>query len=615
MFKKLSSISFLVILIAANRVGLGNPDSSPDTTYIRQILTKASEYRNNYPDSALTFSEKALKLALSSKDEAFISLAYQAQGQSYIQTENFEKSTEALLKALRIEEKREDRRRMADLNDDMGYIYYLMERFQTSLDYYNKSLQFYESLNDSLGIAKLLSHIGSLHNSREFCETRTEEQRKIDSETALDFYLRSAAICKKKNIHEGLNSAYVNLGNIYKKLRQFEVSEEYLQKAMDYYQSTNNADGETNVYYNLARLYTITKKYNKAIECFGFCERISKEHNLMHGIQFLYGEMANTFEKSGRYKQAFEYYVKYMTIRDSIYNAGKSGQIFELETKYQTEKKEKDILQLSIDKKRRNFYIAVLGAVLVIIVLAAWFILIRSRQRRLLVEKEAQIKEQKIKELEQLRMLEATQSVLNGEEQERRRLARDLHDGLGGMLSGIKLKLTNMKGNFILDETGKADFDKALEMLDGSVRELRQVAHNMMPEALIKFGLKDALSDFCTALDNPIGINIKFKSYGEIHRVDQTIEIALYRVAQELINNAIKHSGASEILVDLVQDEERVSLTVEDNGRGFDINKITEFKGMGLNSLKSRMNALNGSFDIMSSEGKGTEVKVEFSAK
>ena len=172
-----------------------------------------------------------------------------------------------------------------------------------------------------------------------------------------------------------------------------------------------------------------------------------------------------------------------------------------------------------------------------------------------------------------------------------------------------------MKGNFILDEKGKSDFENALEMLDNSVGELRQVAHNLMPEALMKFGLKEALGDLCSSLDNLKDVAFKFRFYGENKRLEQTIEIALYRIAQELINNALKHSGASVILVDLVQDDNRISLTIEDNGTGFDTNKIPEFKGMGLNSLKSRVNALNGVFDITSKPGSGTDVRVEFILK
>lgn len=613
---KRTYLLFEIFLCFTGLTGMGsNLFASVDTSNVRQLTDQASAFRNIYPDSAMAYSQKAFELAAKSNNQALLSVALQSLGKSYIQSENFEKATDCFLQALNIEENRRDKHRVADLSDDMGYIYYLLERFQTSLDYFNKSLDLFQNANDSIKTALVLRHIGKLHDSRKYCENRSEAEQKSDHETAVEFYLRSVEICQKIQDTEGLADSYLNLGNVYKKLAKTDLANEYLQKALLFYQEKNDIDGLNSVYYNLGLLYTYLKDYNKAIGYYKNCEAISKKHNQTQGIQFLYGEMAYTYDRAKNYKLAKDYYVKYMTLRDSVYNSEKSKQIFELETKYQTEKKEKEILKLSIDKKRRNFLISLLLTILVFMIITSWYILLRSRQKRLFAEQEALIKDQKIRELEQKRMLEATQSVLTGEEKERRRLARDLHDGLGGMLSGIKLKLTNMKGNFILDENGKSDFDKALEMLDGSVRELRQVAHNMMPEALIKFGLKDALDDFCSALDSPGGTKIKFRFYGEHQRIDQTLEIAIYRIAQELINNSLKHSAASEILIDLVQDNERISLTVEDNGKGFDIGKISEFKGLGLNSLKSRVNALNGIIDIMSGPGKGTEIKVEFSLR
>lgn len=609
-FKILNVIIILSGCLLQIKAGNTSPD---DTVIVKKLIEKSSAYRQINPDSALILANEAFEYAQQSKNIKYISLAMQSLGRSLIQQENFEKATDYFLKSIKIEEELGNQLRIADLSDDMGYIYYLMERFPTSLEYYTKALEIFENKADSTGIAKVLSHIGNLHNSRKYCETRTNEQQKTDHETAVSYYLKSLEICKKIKNEEGIVNLYLNLGNVYKKLNKTDIAYDYLQKALDYYIANNDPDGMSSVYFNLGLLYTLLKDYEKAIDCYQKCESISEEYNLKQGIQFLFAEMAHTYEQAGDCIKSKDYYIKYMTLRDSIYNSTKSKQIFELETKYQTEKKEKEILRLSLEKKRRNFYISLLSVILLFIIITAWYILLRSRQKRLLAEQAATIREQKIKELEQEKMLVATQSVLTGEETERRRLARDLHDGLGGMLSGIKLKLTNMKGNFILDENGKSDFDNALEMLDKSVHELRQVAHNMMPEALIKFGLKDALGDFCSALDNPKGTKLVFRFYGEHKRINQTVEIALYRIAQELINNSFKHSGSSEILVDLVQEEDRISLAVEDNGKGFDTTLLSEFKGIGLSSLKSRVAALNGNIDIHSQPGKGTEIRVEFS--
>jgi tetratricopeptide (TPR) repeat protein len=179
---------FLYILFSLSCTGIfGSSNSDVDTSYVRHLLKQASDFRNSYPDSAMANSKKALHLAELSKNNLLISLALQSLGKSYIQSENFEKATEIFLQALKIEENRGNKVRIADITDDMGYIYYLMERFQTSLDYYNKSLKLYETVADSSAIAKVLSHIGSLHTSRKFCETRTNEQQKIDHETAIDY--------------------------------------------------------------------------------------------------------------------------------------------------------------------------------------------------------------------------------------------------------------------------------------------------------------------------------------------------------------------------------------------------------------------------------------------
>lgn len=586
-----------------------------DTSLSRIYYEKSESIRSVYPDSAMAFAKQSLTAAERSGSPHYISLARQALGKCYISSENYEAATENFLLALKIEEGRKDSYRIASLTDDMGYIYYILERFETSLDYYNRALKLYTELNHSSGISKVLMHIGSLHASRKFCTTRSNEEQKFDNEKAVEFFHQALQISKLINDQESINAVYINLGSVHKNLNNTDSAAWYLNKALKYYSTANNPEKLSSVYYSLGLLYTLKKDYKKAIECYRLSEAIATKYGLKEGIQYLFVEMAYTFELAGFYKESKEYYVQYMILRDSIYNSKKAEQIFELETQYQTEKREKEILKLSLEKKRRNFYVILLVVILVFTLITSRYILVRSRQKRMLAEQLSIINEQKIRELEQEKILVATQSVLTGEETERRRLARDLHDGLGGMLSGIKLKLTNMKGNFFLDEKGKADFENALVMLDNSVSELRQVAHNLMPESLIKFGLKDALGDYCSTLDNSLDIKLRFSFYGNHKRVDQAIEIAMYRIAQELINNAIKHSGCTEIVIDLIQEPVRICLTVQDNGKGFDLATTDAGKGMGLNSIKARVSVLNGIIDMTTEKEKGTEIIIEFGIK
>jgi len=211
---------------------------------------------------------------------------------------------------------------------------------------------------------------------------------------------------------------------------------------------------------------------------------------------------------------------------------------------------------------------------------------------------------------ENQRILLATQSILRNEANERARLARDLHNGLGGMLSGTKLALNNMKGNVILTSENVHDFEHALKMLDNSIIELRRVAHGMMPEALVKLGLKEALSDFCYELDKVVQAKIVFLFYGENNRIVSDIEVNVYHIVVELVNNAIKQGGATEITIQMVQETGRLCLIVEDNGNGFDLEKIN-IMDIGLSLVQSRVDALGGQMEINTSPGKGCEITIE----
>ena len=202
--------------------------------------------------------------------------------------------------------------------------------------------------------------------------------------------------------------------------------------------------------------------------------------------------------------------------------------------------------------------------------------------------------------------------MLQGEEQERTRLAKDLHDGLGGMLSGIKYTLNNMRGNLIMTPENDMAFERSIDMLDRSIKEMRRVAHNMMPESLVKFGLDIALKDFCSDINQSGIMKITYQSYGmEQKAIDQPKSISIYRIVQELINNALKHSGAKETLVQLSLSEGLLSVTVEDDGRGFEISNIDNAAGMGWNNIKNRVEFLKANIDIHSQPDKGTSVHIE----
>lgn len=331
--------------------------------------------------------------------------------------------------------------------------------------------------------------------------------------------------------------------------------------------------------------------------------------------QMYFENYAEVYRQLGNYDKAFAFKDSMAVIKDSLYNAEKIKEIEFRQSRYNYEKKqaevnklegEKEIQRLALRQKNILNYILIGGAALLLIVFLLAFRNYKQNKK---------IDRQRIAELETEKKLAATEAVLKGEEQERSRLAKDLHDGLGGMLSGIKYSFQNMKGNLVMTSDNQVAFDRGMEMLDSSIKEMRRVAHNMMPEALVKFGLDTALKDFCNDINQSGALQISYQSIGlETTNVDQSTAIAIYRVVQELVNNSIKHADAKTAIVQLTKSDNTISITVEDDGKGFDTRILQQSRGIGWTNIQSRIDFLKGKMDVQSEPGKGTSVHIELTA-
>jgi signal transduction histidine kinase len=296
---------------------------------------------------------------------------------------------------------------------------------------------------------------------------------------------------------------------------------------------------------------------------------------------------------------------QYVELNDSIQNRNIQKKVYDLEAKYLAQKKEMIMLsqQKIIKQKNQLNYLLISGIILLLVTIALLYFNYRNKQK---------LQHQQIVKLETQQRLTVTEAVLKGEEQERTRMAKDLHDGLGGMLSGIKYSFNNMKGNIVMTANNAQAFERSMDMLDSSIKEMRRVAHNMMPEALVKFGLNTALKDFCNEIHQSGALHISYQSIGLDNIViDQTVEITIYRVVQELLNNTMKHAAAKSAIVQVTKSDDILFVTVEDDGRGFDTNLLNKAKGIGWSNIQNRVEFLKGKLDVNSQSGKGTSVLIE----
>ncbi len=250
-----------------------------------------------------------------------------------------------------------------------------------------------------------------------------------------------------------------------------------------------------------------------------------------------------------------------------------------------------------MEKTEIIIFIVTFSIILAIFLGTLFIFVFQYRKRKLMFENEK-------------KML-ALNSIIQGQEAERSRMARDLHDGLGGMLSGIKLNLSAINGNVVIAEQDALLFKSTIHQLDKAISEMRQIAHNMMPEALIKFGLSEALEDFCDGINESNQVRMKYSHLGDASNLGQSTEVILYRIVQELCNNALKHASAKNIFIQLAEQEKCIILTVEDDGVGFDQHPSQARSGAGLKNVQARVEYLKGHLDIQSAAGNGTSINIE----
>jgi signal transduction histidine kinase len=263
-----------------------------------------------------------------------------------------------------------------------------------------------------------------------------------------------------------------------------------------------------------------------------------------------------------------------------------------------------------LQQTRNRYTLWLVGGAAVLLLLAAWFIIwyrnSSIKQRMQQKELDAVTQEQEIKTL---------QSMIKGEEKERTRMAREIHDGIMVQFSTIKMKLKSVPDSYrdlrCAEYLDTEYYRQLVDQMEDATRDLRSTAHNLMPDMLLQDGLEDAVLYFCNNLKKNTNIDIEFQKHGQIPPLNKEFELAVYRIIQELLQNAMKHAQASHILVQLAMlSDDLLTLTIEDNGKGFDVDK--DIKGLGLASIRNRLKVMNGYIDIHSRQGQGTSVHIEF---
>ena len=310
--------------------------------------------------------------------------------------------------------------------------------------------------------------------------------------------------------------------------------------------------------------------------------------------------LSKAYSKKGDDAKALSTLNEMMVLKDSLIKIETTQTLDALRAGYEADKQEKE---LALQKAKINQQQVIILAISICSLLSLGLVFLYFSRKKNALKNEmatAILKEKN----------NAAMAILAAEEKERKRIASDLHDGIGQMMSAVKMNLSSLAYKLTsLTPQEAALLEKTMALTDESCKEVRTVSHNMMPNALLKSGLSSAIKTFVDKIDHK-KLKVNLHSEGLDNRLPDTVEIVLYRVIQETVNNVIKHAKANQLDIAIIKDVDGLSCTIEDNGIGFNFNDKNLTEGIGLKNIQARITYLQGTVEWDAIPNKGTLVSI-----
>lgn len=533
---------------------------------------------------------------------AFLNLARAEKHRHHIKP-----AIQAYLQAIPILEKTNEHRKYNRALTELAEIYLEQNFITEAQDYLLRSTHYFSKVGDTSDLQKAHFLLARLYIGKDLLDKAEEqivlfESLRNDSPNVLNtirsFFLKGL-LKEKKFLYK---DAIQDFHNAYQLAKNAQEPQLYTLTLME-----------------LGRLHLLIGEAEKAINSLTRAEMVNSLNNNHEQLKQIYNNLSSAYSLKGDYKEAYKYLSIYTDLNDSLLNEKRQEIINKLNIRYEAQQKQLEIINLANEKRiaelkarkdNINIYSLLFGFVGVLV---AAFLTILYYQQRLranviITEQKEKINSGKLDALKNKIELESMRSMLQGQEMERDRIAKDLHDSLGGMLSTVKLRFDSLKHNQLNGKPNK-DADQIHEMLDLAIQEVRNIASNLTPGSLEKLGLVNAIEDLIGKLSSEHSPNIDFQYYGMDHQIGESISVHCYRIIQELLINSLKHSEAEEILVQMTLQGGQLAILVEDDGKGYDINTIK--KGMGTDNIISRVHMIKGEIHTETSPGKGTSTLIE----
>ncbi|MCE7994565.1 MAG: tetratricopeptide repeat protein [Roseivirga sp.] len=641
-----SSLSYRVLL--KDSVGMGKTYQNIGALY----------QQKGVPDSSHFYNSKSFAIKIKTGDSLSIGKAISNFGAYYFEIGMYDSAINLFRTAFEIYESEGYLEGVARVFNNIGASYRSLGHYRRALSHYTEGIKLYDSLgldlekaNSFHNTAYLFSRLGDFDKSlsyyNEALSVYTEVEMTIgqaetylnmadvmlftqNPDAAIDYLKDSEGIYQGRSEYGGLPSVYHGYGRAYAQKSQFELAERNFLKSIDLMREANNRDAMGAVHNSYAVALYQSGQLRKSELQYKMGLSLGKEFKKPDLVRASLLGLSEVNEALGNSKRAYDYRLHYGVVKDSLDNVEKSRQIAELREIYETEQKDKQISQLELENELVNaqseanaaqaakqradkLTFIVLTAALLMVAIILYFYL---RQRLMLARlREKEEKESHIKSVNELLVQQQTktlEAMVQGQEEERLRIAKELHDHFGSLMAAVKVNLTTVVAKGNIDQTNDKQMENLSVLVDQACEDIRSLSHSMHVGISESFGLIPALEDLAHSINASGRVEVAFHSASCTGKLDSTMEVMTYRLIQELVSNALKHSQATKLTIQVTCLGDIVNIIVEDNGMGFDAQHYMEqSEGMGLKSMQERIMSLQGEFEVDSQPGKGTTVIID----
>lgn len=623
-----SMMKYFILLCLFSSILLMAQKKDPE---IEELLTKYRSNLNENLDSSMYYINK-VKIVSEKKDNQFyLSKGYYGIGYCFYKKGEIQKAQKYIYAAIPIAVKSDNFQTLALAYNQLGLIKNNDSDYQTAIKLFLKSLKISEknglseksfalknlgnlflSQNDTVQAIKYYQEDYQYTKDKNLvpeqfgsCNNLGLIMRKKNPALALEYFKKALSIAQKLDNKRWQYDIYINLSVLLmsdNQFKNFSQTLSYLNSAKLLIEDIGDPNLYFLYYYNLGGYYYKKKQYPEAINYYLKAEKTAENTEIPLDYKIsLMDDLSTVLEKNKEYEKAYHYQKTYHKLQDSIFSTEKVKNINEIITKYEVGKKNDQIQILNKQKElqeKKNKLVVITSLLSIFILIGLlYFGYKRSQfQKKLnLQEKEKILKEQELKEMS---------ALINGQNIERNRIAKDLHDGVAGDLAGIKLLLAK-ENTYLKNE----NLQKIQENLSEVFQEIRKISHNLSINNIKEKTLKNLLSDLKDSYQqrNEFSFDVYIYPENAIDDLDEIKKLNIYRILQELLHNISKHAKATEVELSINRHHNDINIIIVDNGVGFDVHK----KGIGLKNIEERLKIISGEMNVQSEMNKGTSVIID----